>query len=217
MQYESAQSGFATPLVVATAGLLILILGVVAYFLLSPKPKQELQIKTPEKQSTPSATPSAKKDETAGWKVYSNTKRGFSLKYPSNYKIIVEPGDIGDSVVISAENSDFDPVNVVPKDLEKGQHIIISVQEFPGNKTLDDIVRELETDPPLTESPQSTKIGGVDAVRLPYDFEGSLITDYIITVKNNKTYSVVIYTALSDQDKLTQASKNILSTFKFLD
>jgi hypothetical protein len=41
------------------------------------------------KVSTPSskqATPSAKKDETADWKVYTNTTGKYTLKYPVNYE-----------------------------------------------------------------------------------------------------------------------------------
>ena len=40
---------------------------------------------TSAKVSTKSATKSASKDETEGWKSYSSSKLGFSIKYPSDW------------------------------------------------------------------------------------------------------------------------------------
>lgn len=39
-------------------------------------------------QTQPSPTPSATPDETANWKIYANPKEGFSLSYPSDWKIV---------------------------------------------------------------------------------------------------------------------------------
>lgn len=59
--------------------------GLVYYFVNKPKPTKAPEVFTPIKPATPSAqpaTPPPKKDETAGWKVYTNTNLGFQLKYP---------------------------------------------------------------------------------------------------------------------------------------
>ena len=57
------------------------------FFLRGPKEVTNPASRPPTKISTPSATPSAKKDETAGWEVYKNTDLGFQLKYPSEVKV----------------------------------------------------------------------------------------------------------------------------------
>lgn len=60
------------------------------FFLRGPKEVTNTVSRPPTKTtktSTPSATPSAKKDETAGWKTYENSTLGFSFKYPSGYNI----------------------------------------------------------------------------------------------------------------------------------
>lgn len=69
-------------------GAVLLGAGFGVYFLTQSKegpPAASTKVSTPSaQQATPSATatPSAQKDETADWKVYTNKTLGFSIKYP---------------------------------------------------------------------------------------------------------------------------------------
>ena len=79
----------------------------VGLYLLIPRPNEDPSPTTqPEKQ----ATPSAKKDETADWKIYTGEsyKVKFSLKYPQNLKAGKDPlGDPSNQVVFTNPNSQF--------------------------------------------------------------------------------------------------------------
>ena len=70
-------------------GFVLIWVGVIIWWLLiQPKPKPtptSSTSTTTTKKATSSATPSAQKDETAGWKTYTNNQLKFSLKYPSNW------------------------------------------------------------------------------------------------------------------------------------
>ena len=70
----------------------------VGIYLLIPKPAEEPPTTQPQKQTTPSAkpaTPSAKKDETAGWKTFTNSRDGYSVKYPPTLFKGAAFGDVG--------------------------------------------------------------------------------------------------------------------------
>ena len=80
--------------IILTVLVIVIVTAIIAgaywYFVLS-KPTGEvdtspIKVSTPsDKKATSSATPSAKKDETAGWKTYINKELGFSIKYPPNW------------------------------------------------------------------------------------------------------------------------------------
>ncbi len=70
-------------------GAILVGLGVLIFLILQPKPTETTQ--TPTKKATPSAnisTPSAKKDETASWKVVENDVLGYSIKYPKGWSVL---------------------------------------------------------------------------------------------------------------------------------
>lgn len=75
--------------IVAAAVVILAILIGLWWWIFGRVPAQPpLVNKVPTKTSTPSAkpaTPSAKKDETEGWKVYTNSDLGFSVRYPSEW------------------------------------------------------------------------------------------------------------------------------------
>ena len=71
---------------------LISLVGVGLYLLIPRLTEGPTPITQPQKQATPSATtatPSAKKDETADWKTYSS--KDFSFKYPPSWKQVIAP------------------------------------------------------------------------------------------------------------------------------
>ncbi|MEI6477642.1 MAG: hypothetical protein WCO52_01520 [bacterium] len=56
---------------------------------------------------TPTATPTATPDPTANWKVYTNTKMGFSFKYPTDWKVAVTTDETGGN----SFNADLTPAS----------------------------------------------------------------------------------------------------------
>ncbi len=103
-------------IVVATA----IIAGTYWFFVLSKsspefsfgpiKPKPGTQV------ATPSATPSAQKDETADWKTYSNSVGKYSLKYPPKLEVydlqpgaIYDPTKSSDLVITDKDLSPYQP------------------------------------------------------------------------------------------------------------
>lgn len=82
-------------------GAVLLGAGFGVYFLTQSKEgplAASTKVSTPSaQQATPSATatPSAKKDETADWKTYENKDAGYSIKYPSLLNKGLGYGDVG--------------------------------------------------------------------------------------------------------------------------
>ncbi len=93
-------------LTVAVIGTVIIGLGVLLFLLLQPK--EEAITPTTTKKATPSAkvsTPSAKKDVTANWKVYTNDNIGFTLKYPRSWEYVKENNEeYQDDVTLAPNN-----------------------------------------------------------------------------------------------------------------
>jgi len=79
-------------LILLIALFVISLLGVGLYLLIPRLTEEPTPMTQPQKQATPSAepaTPSAKKDETEGWKTYSS--KDFSFKYPPSWKQEIAP------------------------------------------------------------------------------------------------------------------------------
>ncbi|MEK7062180.1 MAG: PsbP-related protein [Patescibacteria group bacterium] len=79
------QKGFANIILVVV---IVILLGVVGYFALVKKSEpiaQQTPISTPPTTQTPTQQTPAPKDETVNWKTYTNTNRGYSIKYPSDW------------------------------------------------------------------------------------------------------------------------------------
>ena len=92
-------------IVVVTA----LIAGAYWYFVLSKSTGEvdtsPIKVSTPStKKATSSATPSAKKDETANWKTYENKKDGYSIKYPESYSFVSANLLPANSIEIRSQN-----------------------------------------------------------------------------------------------------------------
>src|SRR3989344_8366925 len=73
-----------------------IIAGAYLYFVLGKSAGEvdtsPIKVSTPTtKKATPSATPSAKKDENTGWKTYTNKNLGFSIKYPHDWNYDLDP------------------------------------------------------------------------------------------------------------------------------
>lgn len=67
-------------LIVAVIGAVVIGLGVLIFLILQPKPKETTPTTAPK-----TATTSAKKDETADWKVYTSEVLEITIKYPKDW------------------------------------------------------------------------------------------------------------------------------------
>ncbi|OGD94734.1 hypothetical protein A3F02_02725 [Candidatus Curtissbacteria bacterium RIFCSPHIGHO2_12_FULL_38_9b] len=81
-------TGFATPIILVIIGLIIGIGITFAYFQFKSKPEPQPQSATSQSTSQSSPTskvsPTASPNETANWKIYTNTAFGFSIQYPDS-------------------------------------------------------------------------------------------------------------------------------------
>lgn len=77
------QKGFAPILILVGILIIMVVAGGAFYFGRQTTPKPQTQ--NPVVTSTPQPSPSP--DETSNWKTYTNTKNGYSFKYPSDWSI----------------------------------------------------------------------------------------------------------------------------------
>lgn len=121
----------------------------------SPKPQPPSPVfvsptpqATPVSSSIPDASPAPTgAGETANWKTYTNTKYGFSLKYPDNLKII-EDSSSESSFSIVFDSIGQTGITVMGKDYDKQPYVGISRVEYEGalkNTLLNQPYQDLQT------------------------------------------------------------------------
>jgi hypothetical protein len=85
---KNNQKGFVSLVIV---GALVIIIGMSAYFAWHNKSSESIVNQVEENTTS--------KDDTSNWKTYINTKYGFWIKYPSNYKLVEEELVEGESQI----------------------------------------------------------------------------------------------------------------------
>lgn len=73
----------------------LVLLGAAAYTSFWYGERQAVRVPPKEEEKPPTFAPLAQptpltEDETADWKIYANTKHGYSIKYPSNWYLYEE-------------------------------------------------------------------------------------------------------------------------------
>lgn len=137
------QKGFA-PILIALG--IILILGIVGgtYYLGTLKNQQAVSFGNKPQSQNPgvtSQTPQPTPNETANWKTYTDTKYGFSLKYPINYNVAVL--DNTKDLIKEAGITDPIPLYVsLVQDVysNTGQPPTITIYFIKTNKTIEQII-----------------------------------------------------------------------------
>jgi len=158
------------------------------------------------------ATPSAQKDEAAGWKTYTSTDRKYTFKYPSNWVVNNLSGGVtvlcGGSVKTCESSDNVDLFQVLQVSYK-------SIDEYTS-KTKDSFTEQ-----------EKTAILGLDAVRSTTILEGmalgqaggSSITWFVIS--NGQVYTLEYrYPKVETKNRnqiFDKANPDILSTFKFID
>ena len=185
-----------------------------------------------QKQATPSAkisTPSAKKeqpkpkDETANWKVYTSTRDGYSIKYPSEWIVIPESTGGGPYF------RNFDPSSKPPEDpprinYPKG-YLNVRVTLLKDNLCLsqdDNIIKSIDwykklgmpdeiiCGGPKFESLEKYQFNGLDAKRAKSVFDET--NEIIILPHKNHVYEIILYPYGASNNETV---KLMLSTFRF--
>jgi len=133
--------------------------------------------------------------ETTGWLVYSNSSYGFSLKYPTDYKISEDEIVYGlyEGRVFSLSQQDQEN---------------FSLRFFPaeGNESVKSAFERLTTINPSVRQSFQEEVGGREAIvyrRAP----GQTPSDYIYFIGNGYVF----------ESAFDEFSAQILATFKFID
>lgn len=104
---------------------IVILVGAVGYFAFVKKSEPVAQQPTPASTQTTipakipvSSTPTPR-DETANWKTYTNAKYGFSLKYPSDWKIFENNNaNAQDAGLLDVSNIYYGGIEVALQDLK---------------------------------------------------------------------------------------------------
>lgn len=153
----------------------------------------------PTTATTPIESPAV---TTADWKNYTNTKYGFSIKYPSS----VIQTDISDSDFRFSLTSESD------------SNILDITINPTNNRMLDDQVADMTKNSQLSSATKTT-FGGAKAYEAIYT---GLLSYYGIIAQNNSyTYQLVLITNNSNnlaslKGAMTDTQKVMLSTFQFI-
>lgn len=193
------QKGFATPILILVA---LLILGGLsgAYFLgKSSAPKTPVQSTV-----TPKSQPTQTADETANWKTYTNTKYGFSFKYPQVFTVKLTSAE---QEMISIED-------------QNKQSFLLIIYNNPNSLSLKDYEKKN-----TGESGMGPNIYYKNAELIKFqNFEAYYNKEEIscfskcgsyVWVNKDKIYKLTGSSQNQSNQKIIL--DNILSTFKFLD
>ncbi len=74
-------------------------------------------------------------DETASWKMYKNTKVGFTVSYPERYERPVLRSDISTSPIIYADGTENDATIIFSGTDPDDNIFILTISPFTGNVT----------------------------------------------------------------------------------
>lgn len=206
------------PKVILTLAIIIIVTAIIAgiyWFFVLGKSTQDLSYgpikpKPSTQVATPSATPSAQKDETASWKTFKDTKLGITFKYPNDW--IIKPPN-------SDPLCDKDSLHLAPKKEYLGT---CGSENFP-------LIYVKPPSDPRTGCAEGvttteTVVGGKEATRCEYASEGPSEQNPGAQPKGTKnidyyvpeTKFAIWYHQYPDWPDYKGELEKIISTFKFL-
>ncbi len=223
-------------LIGVAAGMLLLGGGFFAYDAYSSKPK-ETPTQTP---TTKTATNSATKNETADWKVYTNSKYKYSMKYPKEINVLNQVISTGATTADISDTKDSGIVaftNWKPrKSFEKGQ-LNISYSSKEDTSVIIEVNKKDNTSGDLEEIAQKTyglnkksakeissldktDVAGSTAFRYTFSGSNSYHTSSGYVLFENKSLTILITETNGNIFEIvyrpSTLAEEIISTFKFL-
>jgi len=180
----------------------------------------------PDCEFSPCPSPSATPDETANWKTYTNTKYGYSIKFPQTWEPNRGPGNLSDIDLSDQRDVDFFDPDLPGGDPGTGLNIKVNELDATGTgrkcTDLNDCFSK--TFNWLTETTTINKFSstflGQPAATFTYDRKTELYTQswkYIYFIYNGNAYNINASTDTSREKTIFEAFDQILSTFKFID
>jgi hypothetical protein len=168
---------------------------------------------TPTTAPSPTPTP----DPTSDWKTYTNTKYGYSVKYPSDWKI-QSPGGGSNGELCRETGIDSQIIELSEKELSECGFAGEGLPSPDANITvwvLDEKHSTLEN--LIGPNYSKLQVAGEAAVKYPFTDESALPNIYATRIYlNHNNNGYIIYLKQSDiTGKYEMILDQILSTFKF--
>jgi len=187
-------------------------------------PAALIPTQTPLATSMPTLTSTL--DPTANWKTYTNTKYGYTVRYPESWEPNRGPGSLSDEELASQRDIDFYDPTLPGEDPGTGLNIRVNELEAMGANrncsNLNDCFSK--TFSWLTETTTINKTPstflGQPAVTFTYHRGTKLYTQswkYIYFIYKENAYNIHISTNITRERTVFEVFDQILSTFKFLD
>jgi len=212
------------PVLIIVATLTFLVGGVCGYLIgakLSKITSETPQTTVASPTSTPTITPSPKLDETANWSLYSNTKYGYTIKYPQGWEPNRGPGNLSDGKLSTQRDIDFYDPNLPGSDPGTGLNIRVNELDASGeSKNCSDLNDCFsKTFSWLTESTtineSSITFQGQPALTFTYQRETELYTQswkYVYFIFRGNAYNINISTNTVREKEIFEIFDKILST-----
>jgi hypothetical protein len=173
-------------------------------------------------RGTPTPTPTI--NPIADWKTYTNTRYGYTLRYPGEWEPNRGPGNLSDKELFSQRDIDFYDPTLLSEDPGSGLSISVNQLEAAGTNrkcsNLDDCFSK--TFNWLTETTAINKTSstflGQPAIFFTYHRKTNLYTQgwkYIYFIYEENAYSIDISTNISREQTVFEIFDQILSTFRF--
>lgn len=176
---------------------------------------------SPESSARPTSVP----DQTSTWKTYTNSKYGYTVRYPEGWEPNRGPGNLSDKELASQRDIDFYDPSLPGEDPGTGLNIRVNELEATGANrncsNLDDCFSK--TFSWLTETTTINKTSstflGQPAITFTYQRGTKLYTQswkYVYFIYKENAYNIHISTNITREKTVLGIFDQILSTFKFL-
>lgn len=224
------KNGYKLPVLITVAILTFFVGGVGGYFLGARQGKlSNVTGEPPQTYTQPTSMPtvaqSPKPDETANWNSYSNTKYGYTVKYPQGWEPNRGPGNLTDEELSTQRDIDFYDPSLPGSDPGTGLNIRVNELDANGaSKNCSDLSDCFsKTFSWLTESTtineSSISFLGVPALTFTLQRKTELYTQswkYVYFIFTGNAYNINISTNVTREKEIFEVFDKILSTLMFV-
>lgn len=215
------QKGFANIILIV---IVVLAVGVVGYFAFVKKsaPTAQPAPTPPQTDNAASSTPT-QKNETANWKIYSNSKYNFSLKYPNGWTLEESSQTDLTGRIISLRSPETSQL-LNERKIDSGYSYNLVVSFWPtinneyarggswiGQRNYSSLADYFTDKNAFKQKTGSITVAGQNAYEVSIGGAGA---NYGVMIEHDGIYELSFETAW-DKSKLGSTEKQILSTFQF--